>query len=464
MHNSIRALAFAITLPVAIAVGCSPPRLDPPTSIGSEITARTGATPAWTRGDSPTHPDADSLKGDSTTPLPTALDEATAVTMALDANPELARMLAELDAMRAESLDAAAPQNPVVNFASGVPLDSMGVVPIVAMLMVQIDDLWKQPIRSDAARDTYEAALLALGARAVGIASEARTLWHEVAMRDIESSYALNDLRQTEQLLSIARAKFAAGELAGDGVATAQAEFVDAHHRQEMAIEADESARLELLALVGRAGAPTSWQIGSPDPSTHIALHGALMNDSDIADTLIASRLDVRAAEARARAAAAALELASRGRLKSVQLGGGFERDMEGDQAAAVTALVEVPLFNTGSARIARAQAQLRAARIETERIRQSAVVAVRAALVKARSAEDRHGITREHLVTASEQSSARAEAAVAAGEGSQESAVNAAHDLNHAHLALIDLERERRRARIAFTAAAGFLPSEVLP
>lgn len=464
MCYPIRLLVFTTIVPLSMFIGCTPPKLDPPSSLGSEIAARTGATPSWASGDAPTSPDAASLRRTASLALPPSLDESVAVAMALDANPELARMIAETEAMRADALESAAPQNPVVNFTSGIPLDSMSVVPIFAMLMVQIDDIWKQPMRSDAARDTYEAALLTLGARAVAIASEARSLWHEVAMREEECSYALNDLELTERLLAIARAQFSVGELDGDTVAKAQAETLDAHHRLEMATEARASARLEMMALVGRAEAEASWSVGASDAAAQFAVNAPLLDEARLLAHISSSRLDVRAAEARVRAAQSTLELAMRSRLNSVQIGGGYDRDMEGDEAAAFSANIEIPLFKDGSARIARAQAQYRTAAIEAERVRQSAIVALRTALVKAQSTEGRHAAERLNGVDPTVQIVARADAAVVAGEASQQMAIDAAHALNHAKLALTDLERERRRARIALTAAVGLLPSEVMP
>ncbi len=464
MHNSIHWMAPAIIVPLSITLGCTPPKLDAPASLGSEIASRTGATPAWAQGESPLSPDAATLRSAANRALPDPLDERVAVAMALDANPLLARMIAETDALRADAFDIAAPQNPVVNLTSGVPLDSMSVVPIFAMLMVQVDELWKQPIRSEAARDSYEAALLALGARAVALSTETRALWNEVALRETECEYATNDLALTEQLLVITRAQLAAGELTKDELAKLQAEFLDAHHRNESASEMRGSVRLALMALLGRSEASTDWKSGSPDSSAQFALHGSLSSESELLARLASSRLDVRAADARTRAAQSNLVLAQRSRFKSVQIGGGFDRDMEGDEAAAFSANIELPLFNDGSARVDKATAQYHAASIDAEAIRQSAITALRTALVAAAAAQARHDLTQSNLIDPTAQTLARARAAVDVGEGSQQAAIDAAHALNHANLAMTDLERERRTTRIALATAAGFLPAEVLP
>ena len=171
MHNSIRVTVVLTALPILLLSACATPQMDLPVSVGPDIASRTGAQPTWSRDGANTAPDANALHAAAVTDLPNPLNEVDAVAIALDASPDIARMLAETDSLRSQALEIATPLNPVLNFSSGVPLDSLGVVPIFAMLMVQIDELWKQPIRSESARDSYEAALLSLGAEAVKLAS-----------------------------------------------------------------------------------------------------------------------------------------------------------------------------------------------------------------------------------------------------------------------------------------------------
>ena len=149
MHNSIRVTVVLTALPILFLSACAAPQMDLPVSIGPDIASRTGAQPTWSRDGANPAPDANSLQAAAVTALPNPLNEVDAVAIALDASPDIARMLAETDSLRSQALEIATPLNPVLNFASGVPLDSLGVVPIFAMLMVQIDELWKQPIRRD---------------------------------------------------------------------------------------------------------------------------------------------------------------------------------------------------------------------------------------------------------------------------------------------------------------------------
>lgn len=455
--SSVTTIATLLLLSIC---GCTPQQLAPPSSITSDIASRIGAKPNW----SDQVVDGAALHAAASLPVPNPLDEATAVAITINASPDIARMIAETEAMRYEALDVSAPINPMLNFATGIPLDSMGVVPIFAMLMVQIDELWKQPIRSASARDSYEAALLSLGAKAMTMASEARSFWHEVVLRDEEYSWAKYDLELTDQLLAIARERFAVGEGDGNSVAMAQAERVDAYHRLELAQEMRATARLALIGLMGRPMDTVEWTAGAPDARANHAIHGTLTSETVMLASLALSRLDVRAANARAKAAASQLQLAQRGRIEQVQLGGGFERAMQGDEGVGFALNVESPIFNIGSWRIAKAQAEYRVAEIMAEKTRQTAIIELRSALVKARAAENRHAVLKSDVLTPSIDIARRAKEAFEAGEGAERESIDAVHTLNHVHLALTDLERERRTSRLGLSQAAGFLPAEEMP
>jgi len=464
MHNSIRVTVVLTALPILFLSACAAPQMDLPVSIGPDIASRTGAQPTWSRDGANPAPDANSLQAAAVTALPNPLNEVDAVAIALDESPDIARMLAETDSLRSQALEIATPLNPVLNFSSGVPLDSLGVVPIFAMLMVQIDELWKQPIRSESARDSYEAALLSLGAEAVRLASDARSLWHEVAMREQECALAANDFKLTEQLLTLARDRFVAGEGDGNSVANAQKEFADAHHRGQRATENLNTTRLALMAILGRAEATVDWSVGSADPAAKHALHATLAQEAALLNQLAESRLDVRAAQARAKAAQSKFQLAQRSRIGRVEIGAGAERTLENQNAIGVAANIEIPIFNTGSFRIDKAAADYRAASIIAEKVRQTAIIELRSALAKARSAQNIHDVSESSQVIPATETAKRANDAMLAGELSQRDSMNSQHALTLARLELTDLERQRRSSRLALSKAAGFLPMEEFP
>ncbi|MSR29621.1 MAG: TolC family protein [Phycisphaerales bacterium] len=457
------AATCAALLGFALLPGCATPTLAPPSSVGADVASRAGVAPSWT-GDNPqAAPDARSLRAAANTPLPSPLDEREAVAIALNQSPEVATMIAETAALRAEALESASPINPVVNFTTAVPLDSMSVVPFFIMLMGQVDELWKQPIRSEVARDSYEAVLLALSAKVVALATEARTLWHEVALREAELALAQHDEALTEKLLAWERERLAVGEANPDAVTAAQSELVDVHRRAQRALQMLTEARLSLMALLGRADGSTQWKMGTADPAVNTAIHASIGDESELLDQMANARLDVRAAQARARAAEHALALARASRIGSLQLGSGWERDMEDASGVGLVTSVEIPLLNDGSHRIAKALAECEAASIAAERARQDAVIELRIALARVTSAESQHESASLGSAEPSRKLVARAQAALDAGEGAAQSVIDAQHSYNKVALDLNNLERERRTARLSLWKAAGFLPSEVI-
>lgn len=464
MKILIRVPVFLTVLPILFISACAAPQMDQPVSIGPDIASRTGVRPTWTRESENAAPDSNSLRASSAVALPNPLNEVDAVAIALDASPAIAKMISQTNAMRAEAIDIATPSNPMLNFTSAIPLDSMGVVPIFAMLMFQIDELWKQPLRSEAARENYQAALLSLGASAVAIAVETRVAWHEVVMRSEETDLAKFDWEITDHLLIIERERFAAGESTADIVAKSQVELTDAHHRLSQASEMLATAKLSLLALLGRAEASTDWITGAADSSANFAIHSPLADEQKLLAALADTRLDVRAAQAQANAAKSKFELAQKSRTSKLDIGTGFDRDMEDGQGVMFGANVELPLFNNGAARIEKAEFELRTANIEAERVRQAAIIELRGAIVKVLAVQEKQDVSVEHSLTPISEIFKRAQLSADVGEGSRRDAIDAQHALNHAKLELNDLERQRRVARLGLAKAVGFLPAEVMP
>jgi cobalt-zinc-cadmium efflux system outer membrane protein len=462
MTRSRYALALAAAACTLAVAGCASEPMPLADSMSADIARGTGIVPAWADGGEPAT--AQSLRAAAADPVPDPLDEREAVRLALERSPDLSRMIAKAESMRHEAIDMSAPMNPMLNFASGVPLDSMSAVPVLAMVMGQIDELWTRPVRSAVARETYAAMLLDTGAQAVSMAAKARSMWHEVQLRDEELVHAEHDERITAQLVSIVRAQVSEGEADLTALQKATAEYSDAHHRALMARESADAARLSLMAMMGRADASLAWRTGEPDAAALAAIHLPLGSEAQLLDALAANRLDVRAAQARLRAAESSLGVARLTRLRQIQIGAGYERDMERMEAVMFNANIELPIFNDGSARIARAAADVRAAALDAERVRQAAVVQLRTALARARAADERRDMTMSAVVAPGVEAFERARASVDAGEVSLADALDVEHGLNHARLSLADMERERRMMRIELAQASGFLPMEVSP
>jgi outer membrane protein TolC len=459
MTRTNQITSFASVLALIALAACTPPALKPPASMSDEVRARAGVDPAWQTSPAPT---AESLREASAQPLPSPLDESAAVAIALGASPEIGRLLTEAEALRAEALDSATPINPAINFTSAIPLGSMGVVPIFAMVMAQVDELWKQPIRSEAARDEYEAALLTLATEAIALSVDARTRWHEVVVREEETRLAAEDATHVAALLDHAQARFEAGEASLDDLASARTAVARAQQALTETSQGLADARLGLMGLLGRPAAAVDWTIGSADTLAEREIVGDLRDEAALIAQLPETRLDVRAALARARAAKSQLLLAMRSRLGKLELGAGWERTMENDEGAGFAAIVELPIFNDGSHRIAKAHAQWRAAEIAAESARQQAITQIRQALAKAHGAQTLHRIATDATLAQTAGSLSRVRARHETGEAATRDVVDAQHAYTLAAIEVSALERSRRQARIALIKSTGMLSVEV--
>jgi len=169
----------------------------------------------------------------------------------------------------------------------------------------------------------------------------------------------------------------------------------------------------------------------------------------------------VRAALARAEGADARAQLAATGRLPSLMLGGGYERDMESDSAAMFMLESRIPLFNDGRFLVGAAEADAEIARIDADRIRQRAVIDARRAAMDVRAADHHAEVLREQTLGAFTALRSLLASAVDAGERPAVDLWRAEHQENHILLQLVQAERGRALAALSFerALAGGRLP-----
>ena len=174
-------------------------------------------------------------------------------------------------------------------------------------------------------------------------------------------------------------------------------------------------------------------------------------------------RFDVRAAEARVKGAEARAALAAAGRIPTLMLGAGYERDMEEDDAAMVMIESQIPVFNDGRFRVDAAMADAEIARIDADRTWQRAVIDARRALADIAAAAEHHAATlRDRTLAAFTANRRLLELSVEAGERRALDLWRSEHQENHLLLQLARAERDRALAALAFerSLAGGRLPS----
>ena len=372
--------ASACTAPQGPSIADAAPQLDARVQVPAD-TVRTAFEQRW---------DAVSAAWDGASPLTADA----ALRCALANNRTLRRTMLELERRRAAAQDAQLPPNPTVELALGAPL-GMGVTPILGMLAQQVDWLWRRDAIANDADAQLRTMLLETAAVTVATAVEVRADYVDAAAAFEQRDLALQGARIAARLLGAQEAAHAAGEATAAAVNQARMASADADNRVMEAETQVVVSQTKLLEALGRGQHGLDWRtadataaearracgiLAPPQPEDDAALH-ALVREM---------RMDLRAADARVQGAKARVQLAEAGRLPSLFLGAGYERDMEGDAAVMFSAQSQVPLWNDQRYRIAVANWELEMARLDADRVWQRAVVDARRALA-AVGAADHH-------------------------------------------------------------------------
>ena len=452
------ALALAITLLAACTATRGPELAD----AAPGLDARVGVEPGTVLRQTDERWDEPSAAWDGAAPLtPDA-----AVRCALANNRALRRTLAEADRRRAAFGDAQLPPNPTLNVAVGAPLD-MGVVPVLATIAGQLDRLWKRDAIAGDAEAQLRSLLLEAGAMVAATVVEARTAYVEAASSIEQASLARADAEVAARVLAAERSAFDAGESTGSEVARAEMNAAEASNRAMEAEVASIAAKTRLLESIGRGQLSLEWETASrtaAEAEAACAIRAPELPEAD--EALLAlvreRRLDVRAAEARVAAAEARAALAAAGRIPTLLLGGGWERDMEGDDAVMFMVESQLPIFNDGRYRVAAAMAEAEIARIDADRVWQRAVIDARRALADIAATEHHLATLRTGTLAAFERSQGLLAQSVEAGERRAVELWRSQHQRNHILLQLARADRDRLLATLSFerALAGGRLPS----
>lgn len=292
----------------------------------------------------------------TSTLLSRPLSAADAVTLALIRNPDTRRVAAELGLAAADVYDAGRLSNPVLSFSRLTSNDPAAVVAETSLgIAVRFTDLLFLRSRSRTAGQQFEARQYAVARALQVLAAQVEQDW--LALVAAEQQLAVQRQIATAAQVSsdLAERFHRAGNLTRRALTLEQAAAVEgqvAVLRTEAEVQA---ARSRLARSMG-VQASADWTVAS----------GLAMPDTDAPELAAAltrareRRLDLQAAEREAEAIATAFRLTRRTRLLGeVELG--YERTRESDRSRTRGPSVglELPLFNWGAGRQARAEAQL---------------------------------------------------------------------------------------------------------
>ncbi len=448
MHNVNRLLLLAGAA-LGLLTGCTA-SVDPGRDIAlsaRHVEERTGHAAGWS--DSAAGREGQAL-WDGASPLTAHR----AVVLALRGNPSIRADLARIAAARADLAQAGLLPNPVLSASLGLGVEG-GSTMLMGSAMQSLSSLWLRPSKQDAAEGELQQVVLRVSDNAIALAASVEAS-HRRVVHYQGLLPTLADLRQ-----ALARAEQAARDQFAAGMGTAleanrlQAELLVTVARERTAREKLGLEKRTLLELINRADGPTSWQATAA---------AGLANPVPDEETLVAlaqrQRLDVLAAAWSVKARQARLRQAEREAWGDLGAGVMLEReDPAGGDAMTMVGpavSVEVPVFDGGRPRIAKAGAELSRALMQSRLVEQRAIRQVRQASQTLRTAGAQVRAYRTEVLPLTVRNTRQAQAAFDAGIGDLVGVVAGERDRIKAALALQQFELDRDLARIDLARAVG--------
>ncbi|WP_290884573.1 TolC family protein [Arenimonas sp.] len=359
-------LALAMAAALGACTTLSPqPR---PDELGSALEARGGPAVDWAAVGAPREERAAIGRW---LDQPMTLDAALRVAMLR--SPRLQEEYAHQGLARAEVLEAVEISNPTLSL-SRMSIDDGGSNRTVG-LSLPLVDLIMLPARTRLAKLEYERATYEITGAVLGVVAEVESGWYEyVAARQVAA------MREAVAEGAAASAELAqrfhdAGNISDLQLAQEQAVASEARIESLRARAEAGRKRLALNQLLGLHGDEADWEA-----SDNLPLPVAREDDPALLARLAAEgNTELLAARKEAEVLADALGLT-----RSLRwLGGseiGYEREKEADGARlrGPELALELPIFNQGQARLARAEAQLAAALARVDKAELSASQGVR--------------------------------------------------------------------------------------
>ncbi len=248
-----------------------------------------------------------------------------------------------------------------------------------------------RPLAAQAERRQLQALQQAVAADALALATQARKAYVEA----VAAEQTLHYMRQVQQAADasaeLARRMAEAGNFNRLRQAREHAFYADAALNVARAQHAQVASRERLIRALGLWGAQTLFTLPDRLPE----LPGAPPEQPDIEQRAMQQRLDVAAARAHVQATAGALGLTRASRFVSVfEFGLSHHSSNEGPRKTGWEIGFEIPLFDFGEARVAKAQALYARSVHEAQRVAVEARSEVREAWHALRTA---HDVARHH-------------------------------------------------------------------
>lgn len=353
---------LGVLLLVIAAEGCATTNPQGAFSSASRpVAERSSLKPAWPRDSAATADLAARAKDLLAEPLtPTS-----AAQVALWQNPGLRADLEELGISQADYAQATRIANPALDFFARRP-NRPGLATNVEIGLIQdLLDPLLLPLRKRLAAAELEAAKLRVGQRMLDLIAETKEAFaeHRAADRLVERLGVIVEIE--EAATTFAERQRAAGNLPQLHLEEQQALLAETKIDKVHAEVTGRSARERMQRLMGLSGAATEWtsaEMSLDPPGDELAASG-------LESLAIRDRLDLGAARAAVDLVGRALALRRSYRFLpgGVRVGISRERDTDRVRVTGPVLEIELPIFDTGAASIARLEAEHRRAERQLE-------------------------------------------------------------------------------------------------
>ena len=309
---------------------------------------RTGRTPSYQRS----HEQADTARARVAELLRQPLSADSAVEIALLNNRGLQASLAELGIAEAELVRAGRLRNPSFRFGR---LSGGGTVEIDRTVLFDVLGLFTMPVARQVEQGRFEHAQLRAASEVVGLAAEARKAYFDAVAAQQLVVYFRQVQEAADASGELARRMLEAGNFSKLAQMREQSFYADAIAQSARAQHRAVAARERLIRNMGLAG-DDELAFKLPERLPDLPAEPAEPRDAE--QTAMDKRLDVLMAKRAAEATARSLGLTKATRFVNV-LDAGYRNQSNTAEARrnGYEIELELPLFDFGSTRVARAEA-----------------------------------------------------------------------------------------------------------
>ena len=309
---------------------------------------RLGQDAKWQRSDADREAVARIVREKLAAPL-TAED---AVQIALINNPGLQATYAELGIVEADVV--AAGRLPSIHIASLKTKYGGETVKVEQAIGIGVVELLTLPLRYRFESTRFELAQAEVARQTLAIAHETRRAWFD-AVAAIETERYMELVKESaEASAELARRMARAGNFSKLQQMEEQVFYAEATAQLARARQATVAVREGLTRLMGLSGAEASYRLPDrlPDPPAQAPEY------RDVQSTALEERLDIRAARRDAASLAQSLGLVKTTRfINALEIGRARTKEGQEPFAYGWEFAVSIPLFDFGTARVARAEA-----------------------------------------------------------------------------------------------------------